>query len=94
MTSKERLLKVADYLEKSSAPDIADEIKKCVSNIESELKVLEIFKKYLIIEISDKPSFNGTYSIGLKEDENDDWDYTIIFVSKEEKDLLKEWLEK
>lgn len=93
MTSKERLEKVADYLEKSAAPDIADEIKKCVSNIESDSEVLEIFKKYLTIEIDDKPIFNGTYSTGLKKDENDEWDYTIIYLTKEEKDLLKEVFE-
>ena len=95
MTSKEsleRLLKVADYLEKSAAPDIADEIKKCVSNLESNSEVLEILKKHLTIEIDDKPIFNGTYAIGLKKDENDEWDYTIIYLTKEEKELLKKWL--
>ena len=28
----------------------------------------------------------------LKEDKDEEWDYTVIFVNKEENDLLKEWL--
>lgn len=88
MTSEalKRLLKVADYLEKSSAPDIADEIKKCVSNIK---EVLDVFKKYLKIEINDKPIYDGSYMISLENDMND---YVLIFVTEKEKDLVKEWL--
>lgn len=70
--------------------------------VEQDLEVLNIFKKYLFIKIIDKPSPDGTYPIHLypihlkthlKENEEDDnfIDYTTIFVSKEEKNLLKEY---
>ena len=60
--------------------------------IKKDLKVLEIFKKYLYIRVSEKPSFDDSYFVALQEDEEQECDYTCIFVNKEEKELLEEWL--
>lgn len=51
-------------------------------------KVIEILKSNLYLEFNDKCN-----NICLKRDKYDECDYTIIFPSKEEYELLKEWLE-
>lgn len=61
--------------------------------IRKDLEVLEIFKKYLHIRVSEKTSFGDKYFVALQEDEEQECDYTCIFVSKEEKELLKGWLD-
>ena len=52
-------------------------------------KAIEILKTNLYLEFEDKYNY-----ICLKSDEYDECDYTIIFPSKEDYDLLKEVLEK
>ena len=66
MTSKERLEKVADYLEKSAAPDIADEIRKCLPDLEilyllkQHSSIVEMYSnvaklgEHFVCEINDK----------------------------------------
>ena len=51
-------------------------------------KAIEILKTNLYLEFEDEYNY-----ICLKRDEYDECDYTIIFPSKEEYDLLKEVLE-
>lgn len=51
-------------------------------------KVIEILKSNLYLEFNDKCN-----NICLKRDKYDECDYTIIFPSKEDYDLLKEVLE-
>ena len=64
-----------------------------LEDIEKDLEVLDILKKYLFIRIEDKPSFNGLYLVALQEDARQICDYTCIFVNEEEKEIIKEWLE-
>ena len=65
--------------------------KKYYEEIKKDLEVLEIFKKHLKFKISDKPANDGSYIIFI-DDFDDDYDYMCFAISKEEKDLLKEWL--
>ena len=89
MTSRERLERVANYLEKSAAPDIADEIRKCLPDLE----VFEMLKKYVGIEVNDTPIFDdNSYPIWLRIYEDNENDCRTIFVTTHEKDLLKKWL--
>lgn len=60
-------------------------IQKDLDRLEELEKVIEILKSNLYLEFNDK--YNYIY---LKRDEYDECDYTIIFPSKEEYDLLKE----
>ena len=61
-----------------------------------DLEILEILKKYLKIELDDTYSHNDKYPVDIKcynDTEEFDRDNTIIWVSKEERELLKEYLE-
>lgn len=64
---------------------------KRIDIIAKDLEVLEILKKHLFIRIEDKP-FDGNYLVSLQEDEEDECDYTCIFVNEEEKEKIKDWL--
>lgn len=92
MTSKEALEKLR-RLAVDSESDLTNFAiaREYTAIIEKDLKVLEIFKKHLTIEVEDKPSFNNLYIVRFKEDD-EECDYTFIFVSKEEKELLMEYL--
>jgi len=101
MTNKEALNKMCVNCEKGLAykkvrcpfRSISSDYCEEYETIKKDLKVLNILKKYLFIKIDDEPlSVDGTYMITLKGDEDDPWDYNHLFVSKEEKELLKEWL--
>jgi len=65
-----------------------------VARIEQDLEILDILKKHLFIRIKDRPTFDGTYLVALQEDEEQEYDYTCMFVNGKEKDLIKEWLAK
>lgn len=92
MTSKESiktLNKIADYLERSAALDIADEIRKCVKSINKDLEVLDILKECF--------QYND-YGQWYIEMEESDFDFRSE-CSKEEWDKspqkkIKDWLRK
>lgn len=90
MTSKEALNKMSDYIGRLGGGETLEE----EEIISQALEVLEILKKYLFIRIMDIPAFDGTYIVSLLDKEDREWDYTCIFVNEEEKEKIKEWLEK
>lgn len=61
---------------------------------EKDLEILNILKKYLFIKIFDKPTYDGTYYIELKNQKIGYSDHIGSFVSihttEQEKNLLKE----
>lgn len=64
-----------------------------IETIEKDLEILNIFKKYLYIYISDTPvSYNNLYPIWLREKADDESSFIKIFVTEQEKDLLKEMI--
>ena len=61
--------------------------------IETELKVLEIIKSKLVGEFKLR-EHNGHYSISFYFDDGNDGTMSLdFFITKEEYDLLKEWLD-
>lgn len=85
MNSKEALDNIQYMLKQTNnLVFYKDEIKA----IQKGLETLDIFKKYLKIQTHDKPLFNGTYMINVE----DDYGYLLMFVTEEEKNLLKVWL--
>lgn len=64
-------------------------IRQDLDQLEKLEKVIGILKSNLYLEFNDKCNY-----ICLKRDEYDECDYTIIFPSKEEYELLKEVLQK
>lgn len=62
-------------------------IEKDLNRLEELEKAIEILKNNLYLEFNDECIY-----ICLKRDEYDECDYTIIFPSKEDYDLLKEVL--
>ena len=89
MTSKQALNKLSDYIGRLGGGETLEE----EEIISQDLEVLEILKKHLFIRIMDIPAFDGTYIVSLLDKEDRDWNYTCIFVSEEEKEILKEWLD-
>lgn len=64
----------------------------CEDTVLKDLEVLEILKKHLFIKIFDnKPAFDDLYRVILQEDEQD-LNYTSIFVNEEEKEKISHWL--
>ena len=67
------------------------ELWEMCKQIQDNLQVLEIFKNNLKIEINDNPLYDGSYLVYLENDENH---YICISITEEEKNILKDWLEK
>ena len=78
-------------IDKPDCPNF-DDINEALVSVEKDLKVLEILKKHLFIRIDDGPAFDNLYAVSLQEDEDQCCDYTVILVSEEEKEKIKEWL--
>ena len=92
MTSKEALLALYAFVAIQVPKEKMNTWTEYLDAIKNDLEISNIFKKNLVIEIDDKPLWDGTYGIDLKEEDDDCLeDYTRIYVSEEEKDLLKEW---
>ena len=75
-------------LDEMTDKDIA--VGKAIDNVEKDLEVLEILKNHLFIRIED--ARDEIYAVILQENEEPQLGYTCIFVSKEEKEIIKEWL--
>lgn len=94
MTSKQALNDLIDEMKytENDGKTLTSYDQKRVDAIMKDLEVLEILKKHLFIRIMDIPAFDGTYIVSLLDKEEQEWDYTCIFVSEEEKEKIKEWL--
>lgn len=92
MTSKEALKRLwqetcpATYMKDFNKKECCDAIERDLEKLAQALKILDIFKRKLVIEI-------GKDLVNLKEDKEQKYDYTCIIVNQQERELLKEWLE-
>lgn len=83
MTSKEALNKLCMM---ANTPELAIWIEFCYDIVEKDLKVLEILKKYLfIVEPDNEEDF--------KEFNRVDYLRLMDFMTREEYQVIKEWLE-
>ena len=98
MNSKDALEHICNICDHDCCPYIHYEKSRCgfygvikqgLDRLEKLEKAIEILKTNLYLEFDNKCNY-----ICLKSDEYDECDYTIIFPSKEEYELLKEVLEK
>lgn len=94
MTSKEALKKICIECEREMGKNrvacpfrsISNEYCNEYDKVANDLEALDILKRKLVIEI-------GRDLVNLKEDKEQECDYTCIIVNQQERELLKEMLE-
>lgn len=68
--------------------------KECCDAIERDLNILEILKKHIVGVAQRDNDGEKEFYVGLVEDVEQNYGYIYLFVSEEEYNKVKEWLEK